>query len=103
VLVALWSPARSSAYLESVVPRRWLPRRSRLCSSLPQDWALRDQWEKILTVALTRYGRGPVQGTGTGAAFQATGSRTQVSTDRADAFLVPAGTDSGTKVSDRQG
>lgn len=68
---------------------------------------LRDQWaapavcgEKILTVALDgEFGQGPVQATAAGDGFRLTGSRTQVEFGpAADAFLVPAETDSGTKV-----
>jgi 3-oxocholest-4-en-26-oyl-CoA dehydrogenase beta subunit len=66
--------------------------------------------EKVIAVALDgEMGEGPVQATSTGAAeaatsglsegFRLTGSRTQVGYGPvADAFLVPAETDSGTKV-----
>jgi alkylation response protein AidB-like acyl-CoA dehydrogenase len=68
---------------------------------------LREQWanpavtgEKILTVALDgELGQGPVQATTAGDGFKLTGTRTQVDFGPvADAFLVPAETDSGTKV-----
>jgi alkylation response protein AidB-like acyl-CoA dehydrogenase len=68
---------------------------------------LREQWaapavtgEKILTVALDgEFGQGPVQATASGDGFKLTGTRTQVEFGPvADAFLVPAETDSGTKV-----
>ena len=56
--------------------------------------------QKILTVALDgEMGEGPVQASANGDGFRLTGSRTQVSYGPvADAFLVPAETDSGTKV-----
>lgn len=69
--------------------------------------ALQEQWatpaingEKIIAVALDgEMGEGPVQAQAVGAAYKLTGSRTQVAYGPvADAFLVPAETDSGTKV-----
>jgi 3-oxocholest-4-en-26-oyl-CoA dehydrogenase beta subunit len=56
--------------------------------------------EKIIAVALEReMGQGPVQATSTGDGYRLTGSRTQVAFGPvADAFLVPAETDSGTQV-----
>jgi alkylation response protein AidB-like acyl-CoA dehydrogenase len=68
---------------------------------------LREQWgtpavagEKILTVALDgEFGQGPVQAATSGDGFRLTGNRTQVAFGpTADAFLVPAETDSGTRV-----
>jgi alkylation response protein AidB-like acyl-CoA dehydrogenase len=68
---------------------------------------LREQWAnpavsgtKVITVALDgEFGQGPVQATASGAGFRLTGSRTQVEFGPvADAFLVPAETDSGTRV-----
>ena len=61
--------------------------------------------EKILTVALDgEFGQGPVQATAAGAGFRLTGNRTQVPFGPvADAFLVPAETDSGTKGLPRSG
>jgi 3-oxocholest-4-en-26-oyl-CoA dehydrogenase beta subunit len=55
---------------------------------------------KILTVALDgEMGDGPVQATHAGSGYRLTGTRTQVGYGPvADAFLVPAGTDSGTAV-----
>ncbi|WP_319451002.1 MULTISPECIES: acyl-CoA dehydrogenase family protein [unclassified Mycobacterium] len=69
--------------------------------------ALQDEWatpavkgEKILTVALDgEFGQGPVQAQSNGAGFRLTGSRALVAYGPvADAFLVPAETDSGVKV-----
>ena len=56
--------------------------------------------EKIIAVALDgEMGEGPVQATASGDGFRLTGTRTQVGYGPvADAFLVPAETDSGTKV-----
>ena len=56
--------------------------------------------DKIVTVALEGdMGEGPVQGTANGDGYRLTGTRTQVFYGPiADAFLVPAETDSGTKV-----
>ncbi len=68
---------------------------------------LRTEWaapavagDKILAVALDgEMGQGPVQAQTDGAAYKLTGSRTQVNYGPiADAFLVPAETDSGTVV-----
>jgi alkylation response protein AidB-like acyl-CoA dehydrogenase len=69
--------------------------------SLQQEWATPAiNGEKILAVALDgEMGEGPVQATAAGSGFKLTGSRTQVGYGPlADAFLVPAETDSGTKV-----
>lgn len=56
--------------------------------------------EKILTVALDgEMGEGPVRAAAAGDGFRLTGTRTQVAfASAADAFLVPAETDSGTAV-----
>lgn len=68
---------------------------------------LREAWAapavagaKILTVALDgEMGQGPVQATASGDGYRLTGTRTQVPYGPvADAFLVPAETDSGTKL-----
>lgn len=55
---------------------------------------------KVVTVALDgEWGQGPVQATAFGDGFRLTGARTQVPFGPvADAFLIPAATDSGTKV-----
>ncbi len=69
--------------------------------ALQQAWAVPAiNGEKIVTVALDGdMGEGPVQATANGDAYKLTGTRTQVFYGPlADAFLVPAETDSGTKV-----
>jgi alkylation response protein AidB-like acyl-CoA dehydrogenase len=69
--------------------------------ALKQEWATPAvNGEKIITVALDgEMGEGPVQAQTAGSGYRLTGSRTQVSYGPvADAFLVPAETDSGTKV-----
>lgn len=100
VLVALGRQMSAVPYLESVV----------LAAGAVDRFgtdALREQWaapavagEKILTVALDGdMGEGPVQAHTAGDGFRLTGTRTQASyAPMADAFLVPAETDSGTKV-----
>jgi alkylation response protein AidB-like acyl-CoA dehydrogenase len=69
--------------------------------------ALRQEWattavsgQKVIAIALDgEMGEGPVQATASGSGFKLTGSRTQVAYGPvADGFLVPAETDSGTKV-----
>lgn len=69
--------------------------------------ALREEWaapavagEKVLTVALDgELGQGPVRATPAGDGFRLTGGRTQVAFGPvADAFLVPAETDTGTRL-----
>ena len=68
---------------------------------LQQEWAMPAiNGEKIIAVALDgEMGQGPVQATASGDGYRLTGSRTQVGYGPvADAFLVPAGTDSGTKI-----
>ncbi|AGB25916.1 acyl-CoA dehydrogenase [Mycobacterium sp. JS623] len=69
--------------------------------ALQQEWATPAvNGEKIIAVALDgEMGDGPVRATAAGAGYRLTGSRTQVAFGPvADAFLVPAETDSGTKV-----
>ncbi|MEI6253149.1 MAG: acyl-CoA dehydrogenase family protein [Mycobacteriaceae bacterium] len=69
--------------------------------TLQQRWAAPAvAGETVLTVALDgELGEAPVQATSSGDGFRLTGSRTQVAFGPlADAFLVPAETDSGTKV-----
>jgi 3-oxocholest-4-en-26-oyl-CoA dehydrogenase beta subunit len=100
VLVALGRQLAAVPYLESVVLGAGALAKFG-SKSLQQEWATPAiNGEKILAVALDgEMGEGPVQGTATGATFKLTGSRTQVSYGPvADAFLVPAETDSGTKV-----
>lgn len=69
--------------------------------ALQRDWAVPAvAGKKIVTVALDgEFGQAPVKATATGDGFRLTGTRTQVPFGPvADAFLVPADTDSGTKV-----
>ena len=100
ILAALGRGLAAVPYLESVI----LAAGALARFGTPE---LREQWagpavagEKILTVALDgEFGQGPVQATAAGAGFRLTGNRTQVPFGPvADAFLVPAETDSGTKV-----
>jgi len=101
VLVALGRQLGAVPYLESAVLSA-----GALAKFAPE--ALQQQWavpalrgEKIVTVALDGdMGEGPVQARGSDAAgYELTGTRTQVAYGPiADAFLVPAETDSGTKV-----
>ncbi|HEX2213590.1 MAG TPA: acyl-CoA dehydrogenase family protein [Mycobacterium sp.] len=103
VLVALGRQLSAVPYLESVVLGAGALARF---GSEPaqQQWAAPAvKGEKILTVALDgEMGQGPVQATSSGASgsgFRLTGSRTLVAYGPvADAFLVPAETDSGAKV-----
>ena len=100
VLVALGRQLAAVPYLESVVLGAGALAKFG-SESLQQEWATPAiNGEKILAVALDgEMGEGPVQATAAGTAFKLTGSRTQVSYGPvADAFLVPAETDSGTKV-----
>lgn len=100
VLTALGRQLGAVPYLDSVVLgagalARFAP------TALQQAWAAPAvTGEKLLTVALDgELGQGPVQATGSGAGFRLTGTRIQVPFGPvADAFLVPAETDSGTKV-----
>ncbi|AQT81774.1 acyl-CoA dehydrogenase [Mycolicibacterium litorale] len=100
ILAALGRQLAAVPYLESVVLGAGAIARFGTAEQ-------RDQWaapavsgEKILTVALDgEFGQGPVQATTVGDGFRLTGTRTQVAFGPvADAFLVPAETDSGTKV-----
>lgn len=100
ILTALGRQIAAVPYLESAVLgagalARFAP------AALQQTWAVPAiAGDTLLTVALDgELGQGPVQATGSGQAFRLTGSRTQVPFGPvADAFLVPAETDSGTKV-----
>src|SRR6478672_4216590 len=100
VLVALGRQMAAVPYLESAVLAagalaKFGP------DALQQEWAVPAiNGEKILAVALDGdMGEGPVQATATGDGYRLTGARTQVFYGPiADAFLVPAETDSGTKV-----
>jgi alkylation response protein AidB-like acyl-CoA dehydrogenase len=100
VLVALGRQMAAVPYLESAVLAA-----GALAKFAPE--ALQQQWavpaiggEKILAVALDGdMGEGPVRATANEDGFQLTGTRTQIGyAPVADAFLVPAETDSGTKV-----
>ncbi|BBY94095.1 acyl-CoA dehydrogenase [Mycobacterium gallinarum] len=100
VLVALGRQMAAVPYLESAVLAA-----GALATfgseALQQEWAVPAvNGQKILSVALDgEMGEGPVQASANGDGFRLTGSRTQVSYGPvADAFLVPAETDSGTKV-----
>ena len=100
VLVALGRQLAAVPYLESVVLVAGALAKFG-SESLQKEWATPAiNGEKILAVALDgEMGEGPVQATANGDGFKLTGSRTQVSYGPvADAFLVPAETDSGTKV-----
>jgi len=100
VLVALGRQLAAVPYLESVVLG------AGALAKFGSD-SLQSQWatpavtgDKIIAVALDgEMGEGPVKATASGGGFKLTGSRTQVAYGPvADAFLVPAETDSGTKV-----
>ncbi len=100
ILTALGRQLAAVPYLESVVLgagalARFAP------AALQQAWAgPAVAGEKVLTAALDgELGQGPVRATATDAGFRLTGSRIPVPFGPvADAFLVPAETDSGTKV-----
>jgi alkylation response protein AidB-like acyl-CoA dehydrogenase len=100
VLVALGRQLAAVPYLESVVLGAGVLAKFG-SESLQQEWAMTAiNGEKILAVALDgEMGQGPVQATTSSEGYRLTGSRTQVGYGPvADAFLVPAETDSGTKV-----
>ncbi len=100
ILVALGHQLAAVPYLESVGLGAWAIGRFG-SDELQQEWARPAvSGEKILTVALDgEMGDGPVQATGAGDGYRLTGTRTQVFYGPvADAFLVPAETDSGTAV-----
>src|SRR3954467_7403649 len=100
VLVALGRQMAAVPYLESAVLA--VGALAKFGSDeLQQTWAVPAVGgDKIVTVALEGdMGEGPVQGTANGDGYRLTGTRTQVFYGPiADAFLVPAETDSGTKV-----
>ncbi|MDT5174850.1 MAG: 3-oxocholest-4-en-26-oyl-CoA dehydrogenase beta subunit [Mycobacterium sp.] len=100
ILVALGHQLAAVPYLESVVLGAGALARFG-SEELQQSWgAAAVSGEKILTVALDgEMGDGPVQAVGAGEGHRLTGSRTLVFYGpTADAFLVPAETDSGTAV-----
>ena len=100
VLTALGRALAAVPYLESVVLgggalAAFGP------EALQKDWAAAAiNGEKILAIALDgEMGQGPVQATASGSGYRLTGTRTQVGYGPvADAFLVPAETESGVKV-----
>ena len=100
VLVALGRQLAAVPYLESaVLGAGALAKFS--SEALQQDWAVPAiNGSKIIAIALDgEMGEGPVQATASGGGYKLTGSRTQIAYGPvADAFLVPAETDSGTKV-----
>jgi 3-oxocholest-4-en-26-oyl-CoA dehydrogenase beta subunit len=100
VLVALGHQLAAVPYLDSVVLAAGALARFGT-EELQQNWgAPAVSGEKILTVALHgEMGEGPVQATRAGEGYRLTGTRTQVGFGPvADAFLVPAETDSGTAI-----
>jgi 3-oxocholest-4-en-26-oyl-CoA dehydrogenase beta subunit len=100
VLVALGHQLAAVPYLESVVLGAGALARFGT-EELQQEWgAPAVRGEKILTVALDgEMGEGPVQAVSAGAGYRLTGTRTQIGFGPvADAFLVPAETDSGAAV-----
>lgn len=100
ILVALGRQLSAVPYLESVVLgagalAKFGP------EALQQEWAVPAiKGDKILTVALDgEMGQGPVQAQSSEGGYRLTGSRTQVPYGPvADAFLIPAETDSGPRV-----
>jgi alkylation response protein AidB-like acyl-CoA dehydrogenase len=100
VLVALGRQIAAVPYLESVVLAAGALAKFG-SEALQRDWAVPAvKGEKLLTIALDgEMGQGPVQATTSGSGFRLTGSRALVGYGPvADAFLVPAESDSGTHV-----
>jgi 3-oxocholest-4-en-26-oyl-CoA dehydrogenase beta subunit len=100
ILVALGHQLAAVPYLESVMLGAGVLARFG-SEELQQAWGVPAiKGEKILTVASDgEMGEGPVQAIRSGDGYQLTGTRTQVGFGPvADAFLVPAETDSGTAV-----
>ena len=100
ILVALGHQLAAVPYLESVVLGAGALARFG-SEELQQNWGVPAvNGEKTLSVALDgEMGEGPVRAAGAGAGYRLTGTRTQVGfAPVADAFLVPAETDSGTAV-----
>ncbi|BBZ77896.1 acyl-CoA dehydrogenase [Mycolicibacterium anyangense] len=100
ILAALGRQLAAVPYLESVVLGAGVLARFG-SAELQQQWAAPAvAGEKIVTIALDgEWGQGPVQATGAGDGFRLTGTRIQVPfAPVADAFLVPAETDSGTRL-----
>jgi 3-oxocholest-4-en-26-oyl-CoA dehydrogenase beta subunit len=97
VLVALGRQLAAVPYLESVVLGAGALARFG-SDALQQEWAAPAvKGEKVLAIALDgEMGEGPVRAQSGGDGFTLTGTRTQVAfATNADAFLVPAETDSG--------
>lgn len=100
VLVALGRHLSAVPYLESAVLGAGVLAEFG-SETLQRQWATPTvAGEKILTVALDgEMGQGPVQAQSSGEGFRLTGSRTLVPYGPvADAFLIPAETDSGSRV-----
>jgi 3-oxocholest-4-en-26-oyl-CoA dehydrogenase beta subunit len=100
VLVALGHQLAAVPYLDSVVLAAGALARFG-SEELQHNWGTPAvSGEKILTVALDgEMGEGPVQATCAGDGYRLTGTRTQIGFGPvADAFLVPAQTDSGAAV-----
>jgi hypothetical protein len=100
ILVALGHQLAAVPYLESVVLGAGALARFG-SDELQQNWGTAAvSGEKVLTVALAgEMGEGPVRATRAGDGYRLTGTRTQVGFGpAADAFLVPAETDTGTVV-----
>jgi alkylation response protein AidB-like acyl-CoA dehydrogenase len=100
ILTGLGRQLAAVPYLESVVLGAGALARFG-SAALQQGWAEPAvSGEKVLTVALAgELGEAPVQATTSGSGFRLTGSRTQVPYGPvADAFLVPAESNSGVKV-----
>jgi alkylation response protein AidB-like acyl-CoA dehydrogenase len=100
VLVALGTQMAAVPYLESVVLAAGALAKFAK-EGLQQEWAVPAiNGQRTLAVALDGdMGEGPVQAQAHGSGYRLTGTRAQVGYGPiADAFLVPAETDSGTKV-----
>ena len=100
VLVALGRQLAAVPYLESAVLAAGVLEKFG-SEAVQQQWAVPAvNGKKILSLALDGdMGEGPVQATAHGDGYRLTGTRTQVAYGPlADAFLVPAETDSGTMV-----
>jgi alkylation response protein AidB-like acyl-CoA dehydrogenase len=100
ILVALGHQLAAVPYLESVMLASGALARFG-SEELQQAWGVPAvKGEKILTVALEgEMGEGPVQAARSGDGYRLTGTRTQIGhASAADAFLVPAETDSGAAV-----
>jgi alkylation response protein AidB-like acyl-CoA dehydrogenase len=100
VLTALGRQMAAVPYLESVVLGAGALAKFG-SAALQSDWATpATKGDKIITVALDgEMGEGPVQAQSDGSGYRLTGTRAQVPFGPvADAFLVPAETDSGVRV-----